>query len=282
MKTTCCLAVIPAHEGIKVVPSEPPEGETIHDHEFYELVYVRSGSGLHHLNGKTYRISAGDMFFLSMVDEHALSPLPSAAEPLQWINCLISPGFMPINASALPSEIRYQAVQGLDAHDLFMDMLDEFRLKPPGYLTALRGCLTMLLAKLERQAAHILASANYEERKKQLLANEAIRYMQLNYMHRIKLQDIASHLGISSSYLSRIFQAYRHTSPIEYLIRYRIGRTCHLLAATDQPVADIAESCGFPDLSSYYSAFKKRNRMTPQQYRQATRHDTALRRGLPQ
>ena len=65
---------------------------SMHSHEFFEFVYVVSGSILHTLNGKTRRLDKGDYFFIDIGDEHCYSTKKYGDANI--INCLFMPSFV--------------------------------------------------------------------------------------------------------------------------------------------------------------------------------------------
>ena len=60
-------------------------------------------------------------------------------------------------------------------------------------------------------------------------------------------------------------------SPVEYIAQQRISRACHLLQNTDNSIAQIANTCGYPDFSYFTRVFRKRLGMTPSEYRNSPR-----------
>lgn len=101
--------------------------------------------------------------------------------------------------------------------------------------------------------------ADYVERARQYIAEQ--------YSYPITVEDIADYIGVSRSYLFRLFQEVAGQSPKEYLLEYRIGQACQLLSQTDLPVGSIAHSVGFEDHLYFSKVFKKYKYCTPSEYR---------------
>jgi AraC-like DNA-binding protein len=96
---------------------------------------------------------------------------------------------------------------------------------------------------------------------------QAKDYISTNYSYPITVEDVASYVGISRSYLFRSFQAIQNQSPKEYLIEYRLKRARHLLRETSLSIASIAYSVGFENNLYFSKAFKSKMKMTPSEYR---------------
>ena len=86
-------------------------------------------------------------------------------------------------------------------------------------------------------------------------------------MKKLLLKDIANAVGLYPAYLQKIFRENRSTSVIEYLIRYRMEKSCQYLLETNLTVEEISLLVGVADLKNFYVAFKKYFNCTPIQYR---------------
>ena len=97
-----------------------------------------------------------------------------------------------------------------------------------------------------------------------LRTTQAIRFIENNFSEDISVKSISAELGISPSYLERVFKREVGTSPHSYLNRYRLLRACELLL--ENTVTQTALLCGFCDSSHFISVFKNYMGQTPMQY----------------
>jgi iron complex transport system substrate-binding protein len=98
-------------------------------------------------------------------------------------------------------------------------------------------------------------------------AEQALQYLHEHYTESITLDMLASMLDCSASHLSRLFKQKVECSPIEYMIRLRIGRARHLLVHTNAALQDIAASIGYVDVYYFSRIFKKHTGLSPLKYR---------------
>ena len=98
---------------------------------------------------------------------------------------------------------------------------------------------------------------------------DAMDYLQENFATDVSLDFLCRRLHISKSYLGHAFKEQLGESPYEYLINQRLSFAKSLLRSTNQSVAAIAEQGGFYSSSYFIQVFKKRENLTPLQYRQA-------------
>jgi AraC-type DNA-binding domain-containing proteins len=100
------------------------------------------------------------------------------------------------------------------------------------------------------------------------LLSHAISYMRENYMHKITLDDVANHVYISPSYLSRIFKDELQMNFSNYLNMIRIDKSKILLLTNKVSLIETAELVGFVDQSYFNKVFKKQTGITPKKYRE--------------
>lgn len=99
--------------------------------------------------------------------------------------------------------------------------------------------------------------------------SKAIDYMQTYYNRIESIADIADHVGVSSSYLSRMFRAETGKAPLDYLTRLRIDKSKELLFAGNckYSLQEICGQIGYHDVQSFIRFFKKWEKITPGEYR---------------
>ena len=94
-----------------------------------------------------------------------------------------------------------------------------------------------------------------------------VRYIHDNYKKNITNATIAALVNYHPYYLNRIFLAAKGMTMHRYVINYRITISEHLLISTDNSITDIAETVGFANPLSFTSSFKKKNGISPSEFR---------------
>lgn len=237
-----------------------------HDHDFVELLYVRSGKAVHRLNDTTFRAGAGDVFVIQAGDSHEFRPITPHFE---WIDCMFLPGFVDYDVNSLMSGRKYYASDGMEIDYLVQAMLREYEAKQPAYLLKMKGYMLALLAELGRQNEQRDDSGGYETRKKTRQLQEAVAFIHLHYRDKIKLDEAAEKLGIGRSSLNRLFRSHANDSFAGFVNGYRLERSVQLLRSGDWPIRDVALECGFADVKHFRTLFRRRYGMTPGEYRAA-------------
>lgn len=95
----------------------------------------------------------------------------------------------------------------------------------------------------------------------------AVEYIKEHYMENITLNEVAEKVGISSGYLSTLFNQNLQCGFIDYLNSVRIERACCYLEQNYFKTYEIAYRVGFRDEKYFSKVFKKLMGMTPKEYR---------------
>lgn len=93
------------------------------------------------------------------------------------------------------------------------------------------------------------------------------------------IEDLANHIGYSSSQVRRQFRQSFHIAPSAYREKRRLERAAVLLALTPLNIAQIAIRCGYHNHSSFSRAFQRRYQYRPRNFRQTMKN--SLNRSTP-
>ncbi|KRE46652.1 AraC family transcriptional regulator [Paenibacillus sp. Soil522] len=94
------------------------------------------------------------------------------------------------------------------------------------------------------------------------------------FASELRISELAAKSGFSPVYIRRTFTARFGCSPKEYLDRLRNEHAVRRLQYTGDSVTDIARVCGYQDVYQFSKAFKKRNGLSPTEYRRKQRTDS--------
>lgn len=98
----------------------------------------------------------------------------------------------------------------------------------------------------------------------ELRIKKMLRFIEQHYAEKITIDAIAQSAAISVSTCLRVFSTVLETTPVNYLIHYRLQRALdELKHSKGQTIAEIAYSCGFTDASYFNRCFRKAYAMTP-------------------
>jgi len=142
---------------------------------------------------------------------------------------------------------------------------DVKRLDTPNIFLQTKGILSDLESL--RNIQQVLAAANTLPQPTSLLVKQAVAYIQHNYPRTLSLKELSDTVGVSKSYLSRIFKTDTGIHLWEYLNRFRIQKAKELLALTDKSITDVAAEVGYEDAGYFGRLFHEIAGCPPRTYR---------------
>ena len=265
---------------LNIHTSIPPD-DSMHGHEFFELVYVRSGMAAQQLGAEALPVHAGDYFIMDMNCYHCYRD----TQHFSIINCLFLPEFLnhalvncqsltalmfsetsvPLSLLTNPAGSVYHDHDG-SIHQLMEAMLNEYNSKPEGYLEMIRCLLIQMLIYLVRHSA-ITATGNYHPavvRLAQFFDEESDRDLSMG--------KLCSQLGYTPQYLCNLFHQQTGMTPVTYLQKVKIRKSCRLLTSGSMKVSEVAEAVGYQDVKYFTQIFKRYMGVAPRDFRGQRRH----------
>lgn len=109
--------------------------------------------------------------------------------------------------------------------------------------------------------------ATQEVRQSDYAGRKIKAYIDENYREILSLKTICTELGMSESYVSHVFKDMLGYSPMQYVLRRKIGEAQTLLISTDYPITKIAQIVGYDSQSHFNQRFSKYVGISPRRFR---------------
>ena len=230
------------------------------------LIYCESGRGWIKFKGEKKIMDRNQVFILPAKEAHAYGADTKDPWSIYWIHFtgedtnLFEPIFgKKINASESHSS------RSQDRIMLFEDMFQNLEMGySPENLEYVSYSLTYLLASLK----YITQFREIKNVKEMDMVQKSIHYMKNNLEVNLELEDIAQHVGYSSSHFGNLFHKKTSYSPMGYYNQLKIQRACSFLQLSDLKIKEIAFRLGYYDPFHFSKSFKKEIRLTPKEYRE--------------
>ena len=97
--------------------------------------------------------------------------------------------------------------------------------------------------------------------------NASKEYIYAHIKERITIEDLADELGVSASYLSRLFKKETGMPVSSYIRQQKIEMAKNLLLFSDASMIEIANRLSFSSQSHFIQQFREVMGMTPKKYR---------------
>ena len=238
----------------------------MHAHDdLVEIVLVRGGESRYFVGGTPYDARRGDLFvFNSRVvhDEPSGPDRPVATSSLA-LGGLAVPGLR--ENTLIPEDAapvcRLSEQQTLRLERLYDVLYDELTAgNDDGAHHLLMAILTLVEQFRAALAGGSVADAN-------AFARRIKDYIDRHFAEEFSLQQMADALHVSPYYLAHVCKEATGYSPLQYVLRRRIGEAQTLLITTDLPVTRIAAQVGYDNPSHFNAQFSKAVGMPPRTFR---------------
>lgn len=248
-----------------------------HWHAEVEFAFLEKGSAKFFIGGDRFIMSEKTGIFINSKVIHRFESEGDAILP----NIVFSPALLsPENSLIYEKDVRPVLDSGMDYLILGKDVpwqnevicgltavFDECEAKKPSEIAILRLLLKIWGIIGENTSTNALCRKQDTPARAQAQLQIMMQYIHSNYGSRITLDSIAESVMISKSSALSIFGKYLHTSPINYLVNYRLKQAAKLLCATENGLAVIAQQTGFESVGYFCRKFKGLFGLTPSEYR---------------
>ena len=232
-----------------------------HWHDFYEMELVLGGEGTYVIDGTNYEIERGALFLMSPAAFHSVDFVSMGS----MINVMFKGDLYSSKFLHKIFEINSHIAIYLDDKEikfiemLCTDMVEALEKKPESvqYPVAILECILGKISEMVK----INNAADMSSMQK------AILYLQNNFKGRVTLASAAKAAYVSPNYFSEQFHKYTGATFKAYVIGLRLSYAEKLLVYTNMPTLDICYECGFTDYTNFLSMFKKKNGITPVNFR---------------
>lgn len=157
-------------------------------------------------------------------------------------------------------------------HTLFDQIYIEKALARPMYREQIDLLLRQLFLLLGRSAAKENIPTLLSHNPSLMGIMQKIRqdmYLDLNTYQTV--QSMADAINLSAGYFRSLYKSLFGVSPKQDILMARIEKSKSLLTLTDNPIAQLAEMCGFADENYFARCFKAQMQMSPSAYRKQHR-----------
>ena len=120
-------------------------------------------------------------------------------------------------------------------------------------------------------AAIVMDYENTATDSKGEYVRQVMEYVQENYMESITIDTIADHIGISYSYLRKLYKEATGQNLSDHLNQLRIQKAKQLLLETNYTVKEIASMCGFNHERSFSRSFTQIEGVSPSKFKEISK-----------
>jgi AraC-like DNA-binding protein len=259
----------------------------LHNHNHFEVIYIHKGSGLHNINDHQFDFRPGDVFLLGPQDSHSFQ----IASTTLFTYIRFTELFFGNNQKELPARNLKQSIEYLfhtpyqsfgslikeaeekrKVESLITVLLEEYANRKQAFAEniidyIIRSIIGILARNISAQA---FTNPPEGHKRSQALEDILVYVRQhIYYPEKLRMENLAEHLGYSANYLSIFFKRQTGESLQQYILRYKLKLVETRLRYSEWNIAQIAFELGFSDESHLSKLFKKYYHLSPGEFRKS-------------
>lgn len=221
---------------------------------FCALSYRISGNSAFSFGDSHFDVRTGDMVYIPQGVEYISDHAEEHIIAIHFISDAYPKSPFAVAALHIP-----------EAGKAFQELLDAFIAKADGWEYKTLSLFYGILAKLCEESANDDNNIS----SKRLLAEKAAGIIRRDFRsNTFSVSLVCEELGVSGTYLRKVFAEAFGASPSEYLAALRLEYATELLKSGYCTISQIAQMSGFSD-SKYFSRFiSRKTGMSPTEYRE--------------
>lgn len=228
--------------------------------------YVTKGYGTFKFNGKVYNLKQGDIFIL--LKGMQVEYVASIDDPWEyyWIGFSGSNANEYLSRTSITNSCVANCEENSKISQIILNMCEISKTYNPSRsddILLLKELYSLLYTLIEEFPKPF----EYKDKELHTYIQDALNFINSNYMHSITVQEIADYVNLSRSYLYKMFIKNLGISPQRYLINLRMYKATLLLKGTKLPIGEVANSVGYSDSLLFSKTFSKHFSMSPLNYR---------------
>ena len=241
----------------------------IHLHYHVEIVYMKEGNSVAIVDGQEYKLPPDSLLVVFPNRPHTYV----SDEIERYMIAIVSPNIMPEVVRLFDCyEPKTPIIENVSEHpDLkqILELMLAFSSKENdgrrndvirrGYTAALMG---LIFKYLPTEKNNVECS-----RAMRMVIDYCVR----NYNRELSLGLLSEELHMSKYYISHLFGKEFNMKFNDYINSLRVSAACRLLCDTGKSITEISEEVGFATARTFNRAFSKQYKLSPTEYRQASR-----------
>lgn len=251
------------------ISSRPTGTYAVHDHPFYEMVYVVSGQVDFFIAGHVYPIGSGALLTFPPGVRHGVlvrNDMPYERYTLHFDPRALSMERRRLLLSAMPADLLgvvpveqgEKAVwRGMESSGVLqlLEAMETLRSVEQDKLNELTPIyLEAVLAALIPRALRERTEPGSAARRPLGQQEQIISWVDRHYTEAISLDSLAERFYLSKGYLSTLFRQATGSSVKDYVRARRMAHV-RLLLSSGVPAAQAAARVGFGDYTTFYRAY---------------------------
>lgn len=251
------------------------EKSPLHEHDFFELVAVYKGDGVHVLNGAGIPVHPNELFLIFPGQTHCYKDFSH----LVLLNFMFDPAILAPYMGVFEKINEFQMFFQKDTwikqmhftDELTMSQLDNLVFRITEEQMNARPAFSIMQTTMLIEALVLVLRKCFCLSENDAAADNklvpVLNHIENNFQSKLTLKELAAVAGMSVPNFCRHFRNRMKISPIQYLLELRVKKAKNLLVNSSLPIAVIALKTGFNDSNYFAKKFVQITGTPPRMYR---------------
>lgn len=244
---------------------EPVWNKASHRHNFFEILYIAQGKGIHTLNSNIHHYKMQDIYLITPKDSHSFETI----EPTKFHCLRFLPGFFSGNReiNGLEEAMFYHNQttgrvvlddDGSFCEDIILKILSESVSQDKHSEVIIKHLMIALIQMIYRNVTKTSDASRYKT-SNELRIDDILSYIRahISNPNLLKKAALAQHFNISINYIGEYFKKHSNTSLREYIHQTKLNIITEKIRLGSLSFSEISHQMAFID-SSHFNKFVKR------------------------
>jgi AraC-like DNA-binding protein/quercetin dioxygenase-like cupin family protein len=253
-----------------------------HWHNEFEIIYISRGSGTFKVDTITYNVTQGNLLVINSKELHSafcdneegceyyafvynMNYLSADKEDIcqkNYIDPLLTGKRKIINYISGDKEWEIECIE------IVNKIVNACSKKNDYYELYIKGCLYQIIIALYMNNSIKEVQENFSRSSESIESiKKVIEFINKSYPNEISINELAQIANLSKYHFIRTFGSIIGVSPIKYINMVRINEAANLLQSGYSNITEVANKCGYDNISYFIKTFKTYKKETPYNYR---------------
>ena len=259
--------------------TQPRGALSLHNHDYFQIYYLKTGKIIHYLEHSSAELSAGDVFIIPPNLTHRIE---TSSQDIRFYSISFMPEFIEDISSGnkfikdfihylkqltkenIPPSLTLEDDDALFADSLVQKIMKEFLSDKSGKDAVIKSAMGLLLS--------IFARCYFDEKCESIKIRSereaiihCIAYIDNHLSDDITLKDMAKKTAMSKTAFCKAFSSVVGETFKKYLNRKRVEHAACMIKSGKSATA-AAHLSGYSDFSTFYRNFKEVYGVSPSEY----------------
>lgn len=261
---------------------DPGQAMEPHRHNYYTIIWVRKGSGKHHIDFRSYDVKDDTIYFLTPEQVHHVQMDPGS----KGFVLLFTPDFLHEQGLSqhwiedtgfffrCDDMAPFTLTGDMDSHGLehlVLHIQEEYTARKPFYLDGIGSWLKLFLLECKRFSQLSGVQAEVRSNSRALTVKQFRELLENHYHEWHKVADYARELHITPNHLNEVISMETGTSAKDYILNRIMLEAKRYAGYADISAKEVAYTLGFDDPSHFSKLFRQQQAQSFSEFREHIR-----------